>query len=266
MEDPWGLLTAPGRRSMADPGVDARRPGPPATAGSVACILVEVTDPNASSNAFPDVLTVSTPAEARLLLNRGRARYLAPFIGRALSAGEAARELGEPLTATHPRVRRLHERGLLVLVDERPRAGRAAKIYRAAADEFFVPLDAVPPAPWLFATEYHWHAEYMRSLEREVLESLTRTAQPGVRLYRDDKGRVRIEGAAGPGRSWDPQDMRRPVQYEWDRIWLTPEQARSLVKELQDLRDRYLGSPSGDARPYLLGLHLAAAEAALEDG
>lgn len=87
-----------------------------------------------------EALTVQTPEQARLLLDGGSTALLSALLGGPLSAGEAAKETRQTLKQAHHRLTRLHAAGLVTVCGERKRAGRAVKLYQAAARAYRVPL------------------------------------------------------------------------------------------------------------------------------
>jgi predicted ArsR family transcriptional regulator len=68
-----------------------------------------------------------------------RRRLLLRLTGHERSLADLARVEGLELKRVHYHVTVLHALGLLVVMREKPRAGRAVKMYRASADAFFVP-------------------------------------------------------------------------------------------------------------------------------
>lgn len=91
-------------------------------------------------------LTVTDPAAVRLLM-RGRTRQvLGAFLAGESSVSAAARRTGIDLRVVHRAVVALHGAGLVQIVREEKRAGRAIKIYAAVASAFFVPFSATDAA------------------------------------------------------------------------------------------------------------------------
>jgi predicted ArsR family transcriptional regulator len=86
---------------------------------------------------------VSSPAAARILLRPEERRFLEPFLGRELSAAQAARELGLPVEQLAYRVRALTAKGLVQVTRTVPRKGRAVTMYRVPT-EIRASLDLLP--------------------------------------------------------------------------------------------------------------------------
>ena len=83
-----------------------------------------------------------TPEQARLLL---QPRYQA-VLGETMhtspvSAGDIARQTELPLKQVHHCLTRLQTQGLVTVVAQRKRGGRAVKLYQAAAAVYRVPLE-----------------------------------------------------------------------------------------------------------------------------
>lgn len=87
---------------------------------------------------------ITDETAARLLTNTDSARRLEPFMKREVTSSEAAKELGLKLPQLLYHVNRLIKLGLLEVVREQKRGGRAVKFYRATADTFFVPFQVTP--------------------------------------------------------------------------------------------------------------------------
>jgi len=87
---------------------------------------------------------VSDPAAAVVFTNSRLRRLLMLFAGRQLSLGDAARIANVDLKRLHHHAGRLVRLGLLEVAAARPRAGRPIKLYRAAAESFFISQQLLP--------------------------------------------------------------------------------------------------------------------------
>lgn len=83
---------------------------------------------------------MTDPTQARLLTDPRSKAFFKPFLVRERSVTEAARLLGCPLNTMLYRVGTLVRAGLLRVVREERRAGRAVKVYRSVHDAYFVPF------------------------------------------------------------------------------------------------------------------------------
>lgn len=97
-------------------------------------------------NIMEKGVTVTSSEAARLLTDTAQLRLLEPFFKREVVLSEVAAELGVNLNTLLYRVNRFIALGLLRVVREEPRRGKAVKVYRASAESFFVPFDITPSA------------------------------------------------------------------------------------------------------------------------
>ncbi len=120
-------------------------------------------------------LTITTEKAARTLSDLEAVRRLEPFMKRERTLSEAAEELGVKLPSLLYHVGKFVDLGLLEVVREQKRGGRAVKIYRATADTFFVPFQLTQsetlgrlllnlPA----AGEARFHREAARALQADT--------------------------------------------------------------------------------------------------
>ena len=206
-------------------------------------------------------MAVSSTAAARILLRPEERRFLEPFLGRELSAGQAARELGLPVEKLAYRVRALTAKGLLQVTRTVPRKGRAVTMYRGPA-EIQASLDLLP------YEDVRGFFELVDSGLRDVfLGSVARLAQRAglrdwvVRLYRADDGGIRLD-LAPDGGTWDPgvllSEKAPAVMLNWVPLALDDEQAKQLQQEMVALIARY--QRPATTSTHLLGLFLTPAE------
>lgn len=208
--------------------------------------------PTDSSRTPGDALEVTTSLQARLLSDPASRAFFLPFLARTRSVKAAAEEVGCPLDAMHYRVRRFLGAGLLRIVEERPRAGRAIKLYRSVADALYVPFALTP------------YAELEERIRRDVLavdervvaalgRAVRASGLEGRRLYRQPDGEVVVDAAgdARPRAGW--RDMvlawpeHQPVAERLDgELELTHAEARELLLACQALADRYAGRDDAD--------------------
>lgn len=172
---------------------------------------------------------VTDPSSAKLLLGDSRRRHLLlSFVPKAHSIGEVATTSGLPMARAHYMVTDLARRGLLKLERVVPRAGRAIRFYRASASAFFIPMDMVATSPGFgLASEL-----------RERLDvALSKSGEDGILFDADQAGRPRL--------SWFQGHTSASVAELWRMPALSGADARSLVKELKELLDKYEAKASG---------------------
>jgi hypothetical protein len=92
----------------------------------------------------PRPFVVSDPVQAEFLTDPTKKTFFTPFLARERRVAEAAAEVGCSLNTMLYRVRTMLDCGLLTIVREEPRAGRASKVYRSVHDAYFVPFVATP--------------------------------------------------------------------------------------------------------------------------
>lgn len=206
-------------------------------------------------------LTVDRADAAKALCDGALREVLAAFLLCERSIGEVAAELGQPKNAVLLKVRRLQKLGLLKVVREQPRAGRAIKFYQAVQSGFFVPYHLTPyptPEAWM-------QAEYARreqALATQTMQAGQRwqqaqgASQFGLRFF------MRADGLAEADFAFDmqtPADMQAAdapaVMSLFVYTHLDRETAKQLQAELDALARRYERPAGGEV--YLLRLGLA---------
>ena len=191
--------------------------------------------------SIPPVMIVRTLGAVDLLLNVQAARHLGPFMRYEQSLGSAAAELGRRPISVAYWVGRLMRAGLLVVVREQPRAGKAIPYYRAAANEFQVPYDAMPPGTteeFLNGARKVMVAEFASSVERAARNhftdgiSVTGHAEGGMSInFIEPKG-----GGTSPATEW------------WGNVSLTKAEANDLQLEMEALVRRFNTEQRGRGR------------------
>lgn len=130
---------------------------------------------------------VDDPAQAAILADPIRSRFLGPFLGREQTVTQAAAELGcSPETMLY-RARRMVSVGLLKVVATRKRPGRAIKIYRSSHDGYFVPNEAMPYDDLKHRVSRQGHGLIER-LSDAYTDVLFRSGNSGRVLARDNAG------------------------------------------------------------------------------
>lgn len=211
----------------------------------------------ADEGSAASFLVVRDPAAAALLMDPTALRQLAPFLGRSRTVSEAARETGELPNTVLKRARRFLRLGLLVVAEERPRRGRAVKLYRTPADLFFVPFEATA-ADSLEAALAERDAYWERLLRRNVVRARREALGTwGTRVYRDVRGRLQVQTAITPEADATTLDADAPAALSsWrDSVTLDFHDAKALQREMYDLLLRY--EQKQGAQRYIVRLGLA---------
>lgn len=196
--------------------------------------------------------------QARMLMDPAVARFFRPFLASDATVSEAAAEVGCSSSTMLYRVRTFVHAGLLRVAEERPRAGRAIKVYRSTHDAYLIPYALTP-----FATlEEAFYASY-QSTARAVARAMARQAADrtwdGYRLFRTAYGDTWMEGAPDATESPRLDDPHRGIAFDFTLdAHLTPDEARALQTELHAFLTRYApyGSPDGrpGTKPYLFSI------------
>lgn len=181
-----------------------------------------------------DAYVVADTATARVFSDSAKRRLLLAFVNRPLSVAQAARDAGRPLGRIHYHVTDLCRRGLLRVVREEKRKGRAVKYYQAVRPRFFVPVEFLYRSPGAGLAE-----ELRARLEEEALK----LEGEGL-LFTAEDGRPRIT------RIVDGRRKRSSGEY-WHIFNMTPADAEALSEELDALLRRYRERTSDKGRPYL---------------
>jgi hypothetical protein len=223
-------------------------------------MLLEMEPPDSSSPppATPAWRRVTDPDAARTLTDPAAVDLLAPFLGRESTVARAAERLGLDVGALYYQVKRLEKLGLVRVSRLEPRPGRAIRHYRATADLFFVPLDALPLQTVEDLLE-RVHAHHQRELERDlaaVLRDAGLSGEWGFRVHASPSGRISSDLAVDPERPYDPRDPGGPAALDgWVNLRLGFEDAKALQRDLVELLGRYQARRGAQA--YTLRVALA---------
>lgn len=199
-------------------------------------------------------LTVTDPNQARALTDPAVLKYLEPFIARERTIKQVADELKLNLEAIYYQVKQLERLGLLTVVRQEARAGRATRIYSAVADGFFIPNRAEPLEAFMDRVDAHFNRQLQRGLIRTAT-ALSGSETWGTRVFRNEHGQYQVDTAPGPDRGFDLNAPHfPPVVASWLPISLNFEDAKALQHELMAVFSRYYNR-SG-SQPYLMRIAL----------
>lgn len=207
----------------------------------------------------PEWRTVTRPGAVRLLLSDHYLPVLRRLMLDEWTVADLARACGLPINAAHHRVQALLREELAEVVATRPRRGRPVRVYRAAAEAFFVPYAATPAASPEALVAGREEA-FTRSFDQALVQlgqSLVRDEREiGVRLYREG-GQV-VQDLTPQAGHFDPSAMLLPPQPAVALIStalsLTRADAKTFQNDLVELYLRY-AERQGPER-YLVRLHL----------
>ncbi|MFT4166376.1 MAG: helix-turn-helix domain-containing protein [Microlunatus sp.] len=199
---------------------------------------------------------VTDPAQARIVADPVRSRFLHPFLGRERTVSEAAAELGCRTDVMLYRVRRMLAIDLLRITATRRRTGRPIKIYRSSHDGYFVPNEAMH-----YDDLRHRVSTQGAQLAEELIDAYT-----AVLFRGGNQGRVLARNHLDEVWSTDlaPATNGRgePVLMTDIRVYLTADEAAQIRQVLTQAINsgRRMSSPrAGTERPtsrYLLNCSL----------
>jgi len=156
--------------------------------------------------------TVGDREQARLLTDSRAQTFFRVFLAHDSTASEAATELGVDLNAVLYRIKTFLAAGLLQVVREIPRHGRAIKVYRSVHDAYFIPYELTPFATLEERLLQHLSFE-IKERARLQAKRMAASGWSGQRLYRNELGETWSDSARGPDSELD---------------WLAPERAGSI--------------------------------------
>lgn len=194
---------------------------------------------------------VTDPAQAAILCDPHRVRFLRPFLARSATVTQVARELDVTPNALLYRVRRMLAAGLLRVVEERARAGRAVKVYRSSHDGYRVPMSAM---------RFDDLRHRVDTFGRPLMDDLARAYTAALRDAPDhDRILARNEAGEVWGTDLVPTRTRRghPLVFADGILSLTREQAEIVHHRIEDAIAealRYSGSEhaTGTATPFFV--------------
>lgn len=177
---------------------------------------------------------VRDPLQAAAFANPLRCRLLLACTPGERSLSDLRGELGQPLAKLHYHLGRLLDARLLTVSRIEPRAGRPIRFYRAIAERFLVPQEALAELPG-----ERWAAELRELLQRSRGPVLLRYAYA-------DKGRMTVNLVQA-------EDDLLPRDFErWHMLSLSPRQRMALAKDLAEVLERHAKMENEPgAEPYL---------------
>lgn len=176
-----------------------------------------------------------------LLLKLTATRCLGPFMRTEHTLGSAADELEMPASSLAYWVGRFVKAKLVTVVRLQERAGKPIPVYRATAEEFQVPFDAMPPGrrdEFVNGSRRHILGEFIAAVDRAILNE----SEAGIRVICHPTRGVSIdfiEGALPPTLA---------VTEWWGKIRLTDAEAIELRDALEELGRKYSGDETGPGR------------------
>ena len=192
-----------------------------------------------SPQSSSEPITVHDPVLAKLLLDPQARSVLGPFMQQACSITSAAGTLDVKPNTLLKQVRKLESLGVLQVVGEQRRAGRAVKLYASVARQFFVPFH-VTNLETLERLLYAATDAQNRLIARSIAHQLgTHAAHLGY-LVTPYRGVVRHDLSLDGHSVYDPLAADHPAFIRlWGPLRLEPTQAKRFQAELVALFERY---------------------------
>jgi hypothetical protein len=187
------------------------------------------------------IVTVRDHLGVDLLLKLNSARCLAPFMREEQTLGSAAAELQMPASTLAYRVGRFRTAGLLDVVSHQARAGKPIPVYRATADEYHIPFDAMPPGR---------RDEFIHGSRRYVLTEFSAAMDRALLTEESSGVRVSAHPVRGMEISFiETDEMKATVGTEWwGKVRLTDDEAMELRGALEALGKRFGNDQPGPGR------------------
>jgi hypothetical protein len=205
----------------------------------------------------PSPFVIIDPLAADVLINPKTLRQLEPFLGRACTVSQAAQETRTKANTMLSQVRRFVRLGLIRIVKEEKRGGRAIKHYQSTAEGFFVPYEATTAETleaMMAERDTYWESLLRQGVVKARIEDI---GTWGTRIYKDERGRLQIQTAVTPERDHTMLDADRPAALSaWrDSVYLDFADAKTLQQEMFSLLLRY--QQKQGAQRYIIRLGMA---------
>lgn len=176
-----------------------------------------------------------------LLLKLAATRCLGPFMREEHTLGTAAAELEMPASSLAYYVQRFVRAGLLEVVRHQARAGKPIPVYRATAESFHVPFDAMPPGV---------RDEFLNGSRRHVLGEFTKAMDHQITRHLDAGVTVKCHPVRGViiDLGDDARGGRTDITEWWGKVRLTEDEAREYGAALSELARKYGNDEAGPGR------------------
>ena len=198
-----------------------------------------------------DIEVVRDPRVAELLTTPKESKRLKPFISRACTLGEAARELNMKLPGLTYHVNKFVDLGVLMVTCQPDTQGRMRKHYQSVAKAFFVPFTLTSNANLgdLMKTMYEpVHQTVMRDMADTLWDTADKQKaganQLGVMLSMSEDNHLQLQVGQQPDKqeliSLNLLDYEQPALFDAASLLnFDFDTAKALQKDLNDLFERY---------------------------
>lgn len=207
----------------------------------------------------PGTRILTDARQAALVAGRSELRRLAPLMQAELTASQLAGRLGMDVVSAFKLVQRLLRQGLIEETRREQRAGRALRYYRAP-NAFFVPFEVRP----FEQTGERNRAAGLQHFEKNLGAAMQQHWQQsagrwGLLTQMTPSGEAYYQIASDQGEFFNPLAATSPLVLSgWNRVCLTPAEARTVQRQLWELLLPYFNRPAGQGqeRDYQIGLFM----------
>ena len=213
------------------------------------------------STSHPQI--VSNPIAADILVNTQTRKLIYPFLGRTKTVAVAAQELDMSTSALLYQVNKLLNLGILRIVREEPRAGRASKVYSTTSESFFVPFQTAKTETLeaYLQSIKHYYEQLLTTSVVQVMESME--DDWGVKIYRSQDGKVHALMAVYPDKLMRLEEVEPAIlDFYCPDLFLDFRDAKALQKELGEVFQKYM--QKGGSQRYLWHAGLVPISSAIE--
>jgi predicted transcriptional regulator len=205
-------------------------------------------------SSVSSVLEIKEVEAVAFLVNETRANVLCPFFEQPTTINDAAKKLNVPLHSIYRKVRGAETLGLLQVIQHKKRKGRSSKLYQTTAKAFFVPARYVPLD---LTIEQELTRMQQRWIDNLVAFALKVSGQKEIGLHvSSEHGRIKFSPSFDK-QEWMMLGDLEPVLFENDtELFLRPEDAKALQRELTKVWETYLAKSVQGQRAYLFRMGL----------
>lgn len=188
-------------------------------------------------------------AAVDLLMSLKATKALSPFLHGEHTLGSAARQARMAASTLAYWVDRLVRAGLVEVCEVRPRAGKPIPVYRATAEEFIIPLDAIPPGA---------REQFLHGGRRQAFDSFVRSVESSAEIDRGLYVRRDPGGGVAIGFDEPVPAPETPVAEWWGTAHLTPADAAELRRRIDALVEEFGSRPKAKGtRRYAMVMGIA---------
>jgi Helix-turn-helix domain len=183
-------------------------------------------------------IVITEAAAAAVFASPRQRDIVQTLMAEEMTAAELARATHTPLSLSLYHMSKCVALGLIEVVRQKRRAGRAAKYYRATAKTFFVPAELMVELPGTRLTQQL----------RQALDAFLARATKGVNFSHDGHG-PRVELVKEP-------TEQPPMLELWLDVNLSKADGRRCASELKAVIDRFQTSQSNKEPRHLVHVAL----------